>query len=277
MKRFSTISIFVLFSFWLNAQVPAAINFQAIARDGNGNPMATANIQIRLSVIDSAQGGAIVYQEMRALQTNGYGSFSFQIGVNPDFTTIGAFPNINWGTGEKHLKIDYDPANTFNFTLSLGVIKFVTVPYAFTAKEVVYINASGAQNGDVLIYNSATGKFEPGTVNYNELLNKPANSLKILPRIATKGQQLSVSFSGGDNVTFSQSSATCPNVYANVLLYFNQGTPTYIYPTDNYFIDSGRFDAVFDIPSYVPSGLYDIILAPSTSCPYTLNTSFKIY
>jgi hypothetical protein len=143
------------------AQIPQAINFQAIARDGSGNPMITTNIQIRLSVIDSAQSGTIVYQELRALQTNDYGSFSFQIGVNPAFITIGTFQNINWETGKKHLKIDYDPTNTFNFSLTLGIIKFVTVPYAFASESVVFIDATGAQNGDVLAYNSSLGKFKP--------------------------------------------------------------------------------------------------------------------
>ena len=163
MKKLFTISIFVLMSVWLYAQVPQAINFQAIARDGFGNPMVNTNIQIRLSVIDSTLGGSTVYQELRALQTNAYGSFSFQIGVAPAFTTIGTFQGIDWVTGGKHLKIDYDPTNTFTFSLTLGVIKFVTVPYAFAAQEVVYIDATGAQNGDVLVFNSSTGKFEPST------------------------------------------------------------------------------------------------------------------
>lgn len=171
MKTFYAKSFFilVLFTFYfslstLYAQVPQAINFQAIARDAGGNPMVNTNIQIRLSVIDSAVGGNTVYQELRALQTNAYGSFSFQIGVNPSFTTIGTFQSIDWTTGNKFLKIDYDPTNTFTFNLTLGTIEFVSVPYAFAAESVVFIDASGAVDGDVLVYNSLTGKFEPGQV-----------------------------------------------------------------------------------------------------------------
>jgi len=163
--KFFTMLIIALayqtFSTSAYAQVPQAINFQAIARDGGGNLMINTNIQIRLSVLDSAQGGTIVYQELRALQTNGYGSFSFQIGVGANFTTIGTFQSIDWVSGNKHLKIDYDPTNTFTFTYTLGVIKFVTVPYAFTAGSVVGISLQGATNGQVLAYNSALGRFEP--------------------------------------------------------------------------------------------------------------------
>lgn len=165
--KFAKLVILVLLTFCFQlsnafAQVPQAINFQAIARDGGGNPMMNTNLQIRLSVLDSAQGGSIVYQELRALQTNDYGSFSFQIGVSANFVTMGTFQGINWVTGNKHLKIDYDPTNTFTFTYTLGVIKFVTVPYAFTAQNVVGISLQGATNGQVLVYNSTTGRFEPG-------------------------------------------------------------------------------------------------------------------
>ena len=187
-NRCSKIVLMILFTLSISivfGQVPQAINFQAIARDGSGNPMVNTTIQIRLSVIDSAQGGTIVYQELRALQTNAYGSFSFQIGVNPSFVIVGTFSEINWETGNMHLKIDYDPTNTFSFDLTLGVIKFVTVPYAFSAETVTFIDATGPQDGDALVYNQATGKFESGPVSETQnlsdilTLNNDANATQI--------------------------------------------------------------------------------------------------
>ncbi|NCC88539.1 MAG: hypothetical protein EOM05_11890, partial [Clostridia bacterium] len=198
----SVLLLFAIFSFGLTslfAQVPQAINFQAIARDGDSNPMVNTNIQIRLSVLDETPEGTVVYQELRALQTNAYGSFSFQIGVGANFVTIGTMEEIEWENGSKFLKIDYDPTNTFTFNLTLGTIEFVTVPYAFAAETVVFIDATGAVDGDVLVYNEVTGKFEPGQVtagsvtwdnvqdkpdfatvatsgDYNDLLNTPTLS-----------------------------------------------------------------------------------------------------
>ncbi|NCC87809.1 MAG: hypothetical protein EOM05_08075, partial [Clostridia bacterium] len=177
----SVLLLTAIFSFGLTslfAQVPQAINFQAIARDAESNPMVNTNIQIRLSVVDETPEGEVVYQELRALQTNAYGSFSFQIGVGANFVTIGTMEDIEWETGSKYLKIDYDPTNTFSFDLTLGTIEFVSVPYAFAAETVVFIDASGAENGDVLVYNEATGKFEPGTVTagsvtWENVQNKP--------------------------------------------------------------------------------------------------------
>lgn len=172
------IAIFNLGIASLLAQIPQAINFQAIARDADSNPMVNANIQIQLSVLDGSAQGTVIYQELRALQTNAYGSFSFQIGVGANYTPIGTFQNIAWESGNKFLKIDYDPSNTFTFDLTLGIIEFVSVPYAFAAETVVFIDATGAEEGDVLVYNSTSGKFEPsqefsGIITWENVQNKP--------------------------------------------------------------------------------------------------------
>jgi len=163
----SVLLLTAIFSFGLTslfAQVPQAINFQAIARDAESNPMVNTNIQIRLSVLEETPEGTVVYQELRALQTNAYGSFSFQIGRDANYVTVGTFENIAWADASKFLKIEYDPTNTFSFDLTLGTIEFVSVPYAFAAGDVAYIDLTDVQDGDALIYNEITGKFEPGQV-----------------------------------------------------------------------------------------------------------------
>ncbi|MBN2779010.1 MAG: PKD domain-containing protein [Bacteroidales bacterium] len=179
MKKINlTIVLFLIGLGSIFAQIPQAINFQAIARDGDSNPMVNTNIQIQLSILDGTDEGPVIYQELRALQTNAYGSFSFQIGRDANYVTAGSFDEIVWETGNKFLKIDYDPSNTFTFTLTLGTIEFVSVPYAFAAETVVFIDATGAENGDVLVYNEATGKFEPGqassaNIGWDNIENKP--------------------------------------------------------------------------------------------------------
>lgn len=146
---------------FLTAQdVPQAINFQAIARDANSEVMANTPIMIQLSILDGSPEGELIYREIRSLTTNAYGSFSFQIGRDP-YMAVGEFADIDWGGGRKFLKIDYDPTAMLQFNLSLGTIEFVSVPYAFAAGSVSYIDATGANDGDVLAYNATTGRFEP--------------------------------------------------------------------------------------------------------------------
>ncbi len=146
---------------FLSAQdVPQAINFQAIARDANSEVMANTPIMIQLSILDGSPEGELIYREIRSLTTNAYGSFSFQIGRDP-YMAVGEFADIDWAGGRKFLKIDYDPTAMLQFNLSLGTIEFVSVPYAFAAGSVSYIDATGANDGDVLAYNATTGRFEP--------------------------------------------------------------------------------------------------------------------
>jgi hypothetical protein len=104
----------------IKAQVPQAVNFQAIARDATGNVMANTPIQIQLSILDNSSNGPVIYKELRALTTNAYGSFSFQIGIDPYATLTGKMEDINWLQGKKFLKIDYDPTNQLQFNLTLG-------------------------------------------------------------------------------------------------------------------------------------------------------------
>ncbi len=200
------------------AQFPHAINFQAIARAENGEVMADTPIQIRLTIIDGSVTGTEIYQELRALVTNSYGSFSFQIGWDADFVTIGSFDAIEWKTGAKFLKIDYDPTNQFNWSLSLGTIEFVSVPFALAAETVTFIDASDAQDGDVLTYNSGSGMFEPQQIavpNYgagsgisisNNIISNTgdlSNSNEI-QTLSVDGNSLTITGTGGNTVSLPQ-------------------------------------------------------------------------
>ena len=159
-KLFFTVCLLMAAMFLTAQDVPQAINFQAIARDANSEVMANTPIMIQLSIIDGSPEGELIYREIRSLTTNAYGSFSFQIGRDP-YMAVGEFADIDWGGGRKFLKIDYDPTAMLQFNLSLGTIEFVSVPYAFAAGSVSYIDATGANDGDVLAYNATTGRFEP--------------------------------------------------------------------------------------------------------------------
>ena len=159
-KLFFTVCLLMAAMFLTAQDVPQAINFQAIARDANSEVMANTPIMIQLSIIDGSPDGELIYREIRSLTTNAYGSFSFQIGRDP-YMAVGEFADIDWAGGRKFLKIDYDPTAMLQFNLSLGTVEFVSVPYAFAAGSVSYIDASGANDGDVLAYNATTGRFEP--------------------------------------------------------------------------------------------------------------------
>ncbi len=220
----SFLSLFIFNNVY--SQVPDAINFQAIARSANGEVMPNTDIMIQLSILDGGAEGTQVYREIRSLTTNSYGSFSFQIGRDP-FMVEGEFSAIDWASGDKYLKVDYDPTASLSFELSLGTIEFVSVPYAFASGAVSYIDLTGVQDGDVLVYNSTSGKFEPEQISatsmeWDNIENKPNFST-----VATSGDY--------NDLT---NTPTIPTVPTNISEFTNDAG----YVTENTQLTEGQVD-----------------------------------
>ena len=64
------------------AQVPQAINYQAVARDVSGNPLVSATINID-AIIHSgtATGPAVYYETFSPVNTNLFGLFTLALGT----------------------------------------------------------------------------------------------------------------------------------------------------------------------------------------------------
>jgi hypothetical protein len=113
------------------AQVPAAINYQAVARDASGNALVNKSISLRMSVL---AGGTVLYTETFSAETNGQGMFTLNLGKGTP--TLGNFQTIDWVTGnEKTLKVEMDANGGTNYT-DLGLTAFTSVPYALVANSV---------------------------------------------------------------------------------------------------------------------------------------------
>ncbi len=244
MKNILTLLALVVIVSFASAQVPPqAFNYSAVARNPQGNPIALTTVGIQISILKGSSTGLLKYKENHSVMTDAYGLFNLIIGGGAVQT--GYFDSIAWNADSYFIKVGMDATGGTNF-LTMGTTQFLSVPYALHAKTAESLSDS--------------------------------IPLSAMPRIAAAGQILSVSFSGGSYTNFSQSSSTCPNLYAHAILTFTQGTNTItINPVDEYYINPKRFDAIFDIPAYAPPGLYNIIVAPATSCPFQMNSSFKIH
>ncbi len=153
------------------AQAPQQLNFQGIARKAAGEPITYQNISVRLSVLDSANGGQVAYTETRSVMTNYVGLFNIVIGSNGATNVSGAMGSVNWASGKKYIKLEIDPNGRNSYTLA-GITQLQSVAYALSATP------SGNAGGDLtgfypspVITNSAvtTSKIADGSVTLAKL------------------------------------------------------------------------------------------------------------
>jgi len=133
MKKIITLLAF-LTSIVTFAQVPQGISYQAIALNSSGNPVVSSNVGIRLSVLDNATTGTVLYTETHTKMTNAQGLFNLVIGQGTPIT--GTFSAINWETNSKFLKVEMDDAGGTNYAL-VGTTQLISVPYALAADSLV--------------------------------------------------------------------------------------------------------------------------------------------
>lgn len=112
------------------AQVPNSFNYQAIARDALGNPVANQSISLRFSILENSQTGNIIYVETHIVPTNQFGLFSVAIGQGLPF--YGTFNSIQWSNGNFYIMVELD-VNGGSFYVPMGTTKLLSVPFAMYA------------------------------------------------------------------------------------------------------------------------------------------------
>ncbi|MDD3738465.1 MAG: tail fiber domain-containing protein [Lentimicrobiaceae bacterium] len=138
---FGLVILLSLLSISLMGQVPQKINYQAVARDAAGNPIANKQIAVKFTIRTGSSSGSEVFSERHTPWTNSLGTFNAIIGYgNPIYGSFGA---INWGTGTKWLQIGVDEHGGTNY-VDMGTFEMLSVPYARLAQDVVNINDADA-------------------------------------------------------------------------------------------------------------------------------------
>lgn len=134
MKKIYVVSFFLIFTFSLlifNSALaqapPQGINYQAVARDAGGNPIATTTITVKFIIHQNASNGLNVYEENNTVVTNQFGLFSSVIGMGTIIS--GTFNTISWGTDTYWLEVLIDPSPPSSF-VSMGATQFMSVPYS---------------------------------------------------------------------------------------------------------------------------------------------------
>lgn len=187
--------VLALLSFNLYAQSPQGINYQGVARDSEGKPIASTGISVRISVLKNSAAGEIEYAEVHELQTNQFGLFTLVIGRGTVET--GTFGFISWAVGSKWLQIEIDPDGGRSFELA-GSQQLMSVPYAFYSEY----SGNGLTAGTGIsisnnrINNTGDGDSSPTNETITDAILTSDGKLRITEAGITKEVDLS-SLSGG--------------------------------------------------------------------------------
>ena len=108
--------------------VPPGIPYQAVIRNASGQIMTNANVTAQFTLHKDSALGAVEYQEVHALTTNGHGLINTVLGKGT--ATQGTFASINWANTNKFLQVRMDLGNGY---VDLGTQQLMSVPYAMYA------------------------------------------------------------------------------------------------------------------------------------------------
>lgn len=121
------------------AQAPLKFNYQGIARNSTGQPIASQNLGLRITIHDGSASGTTVYQETMSTTTNAYGLYTASIGTGT--VVSGTMAGINWASGNKYMQVEIDPAGGTTYT-DMGTTQLLSVPYALYAASSNYTGSS---------------------------------------------------------------------------------------------------------------------------------------
>ena len=122
---------------------PQGFNYQAIARDYNGQEMRNLDIMVRVSIYPG-ESGPFEWRELHAVTTNKFGLFTITIGLGTRVEgSLDYFSDIEWGTGARFFEVELDFPNDASGFLPTGKNQLFSVPYALYAN----FAASGGSGG----------------------------------------------------------------------------------------------------------------------------------
>ncbi len=113
-----------------SAQAPQGVNYQAVLRDGSGDILASAGIDVRFTIHESTSSGTTVYEENHLLTTNAYGLITAVIGEGT--VTSGTFSAIDWLSEIYFLQVEVNDGGGY---IDMGTTQLMSVPYALAADE----------------------------------------------------------------------------------------------------------------------------------------------
>jgi len=132
---------FLLLTLNVFSQAPQKFNYQAVVRDDAGTILEDQNVSIKISILQGAVDGTVVYSETHSPTTSSIGLVTLEIGGG---TTSDDFTLIDWGSNIYFMKVEMDATGGTTYT-EMGTSQILSVPYALHSKT-----AENTFSGDYL-------------------------------------------------------------------------------------------------------------------------------
>ena len=168
MKKIFTLLAAVLLTANVFAQAPQSMSYQAIIRNSSNALVASTQVGMQISILQTTSTGTAVYVETQTPTTDANGLVSLAIGAGT--ATTGTFAAIDWSVGPYFIKTETDPAGGTSYSIT-GTSQLLSVPYALNAGSIT--NSKGLALAK-LTTTERTALVSPslGTMIYNTTLNK---------------------------------------------------------------------------------------------------------
>jgi uncharacterized protein (TIGR02145 family) len=155
--RFLLLIISTVLNLLVNAQAPALIPYQAIARNAAGEPLSNATVNARFTIHDVTATGASVWQELQTVTTSTLGLFTAKLGSSVSLNSV------NWAGGAKFMQVELDLGSGF---VDIGTQQLLSVPYALHSANGF---AGVSSTGDTLFLTSGNHIIVPGISTANNI------------------------------------------------------------------------------------------------------------
>lgn len=149
LKAFFPLVIFLFVGNWSWSQ-GQYFNYQGVARNDQGQPLADQQIRLRFRLNQLSDDGQLeqVMEETYVRQTDTYGFFQVELGLNsgPDFLS-----GLSWGEGSFELAVEMDPQGGTNYE-DFGTHRLLPVPLAMHALTVADVEDADADPENEIQY-----------------------------------------------------------------------------------------------------------------------------
>ena len=117
----------------LTSQIPHGFNYQAVAINNLGTPIANTALQVKIAILSDLVPGTVVWEELHSMvQTNAIGLFTLVIGSGLRQSGVSSFADINWAATPLYLRSQIYYNSEWK---NMGSAQLWTVPYAMVADD----------------------------------------------------------------------------------------------------------------------------------------------